>query len=145
MKVLIQRTLDASVSVSGSTIGSIPFGLVLLIGIEKHDNSSSLQKMADRVLAYRVFSDDNGKMNLNVQQVNGGILAISQFTLAANTRKGLRPSFSGAAAPDDAKALYEEFVTLLKARHHLIETGEFAADMQVSLVNDGPVTFLLEN
>lgn len=145
MKILIQRTLDASVSVSGSIIGRIPFGLVLLIGIEKHDKSSSLQKMADKVLAYRVFSDDDGKMNLNVQQVNGGILAISQFTLAANTRKGLRPSFSEAAAPDDAKALYEEFVTLLKARHQLTETGEFAADMQVSLVNDGPVTFLLEN
>jgi len=144
MKVLLQRSLDASVTVDGKIIGQITHGLVLLIGIEKHDTEVELNKMADKVLAYRVFSDENDKMNLNVQQVEGGVLAVSQFTLAANTRKGLRPRFSEAAPPDIAKAQYQGFVAMLKQRYDLIETGEFGADMKVALVNDGPVTFLLE-
>lgn len=145
MKVLIQRALSASVTVDDQIIGSIDHGLVLLIGIEKHDAPSSLEKMADKVVAYRLFADGEGKMNLNVNQVAGGLLAISQFTLAANTNKGLRPSFSAAAAPDKALTLFDEFVALLKQRTNQVETGVFGADMKVQLINDGPVTFMLEN
>jgi D-aminoacyl-tRNA deacylase len=144
MKVLIQRVSRASVSVDGSTVGAIDQGLLALVGIERHDTSETLSKMADKLLAYRVFSDQDGKMNWNVQQVGGGVLVVSQFTLAADTNKGLRPSFSAAAAPDLAKALFEEFTELLKARHHPIATGIFAANMQITLTNDGPVTFLLQ-
>jgi len=142
MKVLIQRSKQASVSVDGQVIGAIDKGLVALVGIEKHDDSAAVNKLADKVLAYRVFSDDEGKMNRNVVEHGGGVLAISQFTLAADTKKGLRPSFSSAAAPDMAKTLFDEFVEALKRRHNDIACGEFAADMQVSLINDGPVTFM---
>lgn len=145
MKILLQRSLHASVSINNEIIGKIPFGLVLLIGIEKHDTPQSLEKMAQKVLHYRIFTDEEGKMNLNVQQVKGGLLAISQFTLAADTQKGLRPSFSCAAAPNDAEILYLEFIKCLNALYTRVETGCFGADMQVSLVNDGPVTFMLEN
>jgi len=145
MKALIQRALSASVTVEDQIIGSINHGLVLLIGIEKHDTPSSLEKMADKVVAYRLFADGEGKMNLNVNQVGGGLLAISQFTLAANTNKGLRPSFSAAAAPSEALTLFDEFVALLKQRTNQVETGVFGADMKVQLINDGPVTFMLEN
>ena len=145
MKVLIQRALSASVTVEDQIISSINHGLVLLIGIEKHDTPSSLEKMADKVVAYRLFADGEGKMNLNVNQVGGGLLAISQFTLAANTNKGLRPSFSAAAAPAEALTLFDEFVALLKRRTNQVETGVFGADMKVQLINDGPVTFMLEN
>ncbi len=144
MKVLLQRSLAASVKVNGNTVGEIESGLVLLVGIQKHDCTQTLTKMADKVLAYRVFNDNEGKMNLNVQQVQGGVLAISQFTLAADTNKGLRPSFSSAAPPVLAETLYDAFVDLLRERHTSVATGIFAADMKVSLINDGPVTFLLE-
>ncbi|MDO6422118.1 D-aminoacyl-tRNA deacylase [Saccharophagus degradans] len=143
MKVLIQRVSHASVVVEGQTIGAIDKGLLLFVGIEKTDSTETLERMVNKVLAYRVFSDDEGKMNLNVQQIGGGILSISQFTLAADTQKGLRPSFSCAAPPAEAQALYDKFVNLLKAKHSPIATGEFAADMKVSLLNDGPVTFML--
>ena len=143
MKVLIQRVSHASVVVEGQTIGAIDKGLLLFVGIEKTDSTETLERMANKVLAYRVFSDDEGKMNLNVQQIGGGVLSISQFTLAADTQKGLRPSFSCAAPPAEAQALYDKFVNLLKAKHSPIATGEFAADMKVSLINDGPVTFML--
>lgn len=143
MKVLIQRVSHASVVVEGQTIGAIDKGLLLFVGIEKTDSTETLERMTNKVLAYRVFSDDEGKMNLNVQQIGGGVLSISQFTLAADTQKGLRPSFSCAAPPAEAQALYDKFVNLLKAKHSPIATGEFAADMKVSLLNDGPVTFML--
>lgn len=143
MKVLMQRVSHASVNVNHETIGAIEKGLLLFIGIEKHDTREHLERMANKVLAYRVFSDDEGKMNLNVQQVGGGVLAISQFTLAADTQKGLRPSFSSAASPSDAQTLYDDFVKLLESKHSPVATGEFAADMKVSLLNDGPVTFML--
>lgn len=145
MKVLIQRSQRASVSVNDCVIGQIDHGLVLLTGIEKHDTETHVKKMAERVLSYRIFSDELGKMNLNVQKVEGGLLVISQFTLAANTQKGLRPSFSEAAPPEKAKQLFHSFVEALRAQYPRIETGEFAADMKVALVNDGPVTFMLEN
>lgn len=144
MKVLLQRVLESYVTIDGSTVGAIDQGLLLLIGIEKHDDNETLKRMAQKVIDYRVFADNEGKMNLSVRDINGGILAISQFTLAANTRKGLRPSFSSAAPPGSAESLYDTFVQLLQDFHPHIATGRFAADMQVHLVNDGPVTFLLE-
>lgn len=143
MKILLQRCLHGSVMVDGQTIGAIDQGLVLLIGIEKHDTEEILIKMAEKTLAYRVFSDADGKMNLNVKEINGGVLAVSQFTLAADTTKGLRPGFSRAAPPSEAEKAYNRFVNLLHERHAQVATGKFGADMKVSLVNDGPVTFML--
>lgn len=144
MKALIQRVTQASVSVEGDIIGSIGPGLLVLLGVEQQDDDSSVEKMADRLLAYRVFSDAEGKMNLSVRDITGSLLIVSQFTLAADTRKGLRPGFSRAAKPEDARRLYESLVNTIKQRDIAVATGQFAADMQVSLVNDGPVTFLLE-
>lgn len=144
MKVLLQRVKHAQVDIDGECVGQIAKGLLLLIGIEKEDDESTLERMSKKVLNYRVFADEHGKMNLSVQDIAGGILAVSQFTLAAQTHKGLRPGFSAAAQPDIANTYYEKFVTLLKAELADVETGVFAADMQVSLVNDGPVTFMLE-
>ncbi len=145
MKVLIQRVSNARVEVAGTVVGSIERGLLLLVGLEKHDDETSLRRMAEKVLAYRLFPDEQGKMNLNVQQIGGGVLAVSQFTLAADTSKGLRPGFSVAAPPGQAQRHYESFVQQLRSLHAPVATGIFAADMQVHLVNDGPVTFLLGN
>lgn len=143
MKALIQRVSSASVEVDQQTIGSIGQGLLVLLAVEKSDTIASIDKIAHKLLHYRVFSDNNNKMNLNVQDVNGGLLVVSQFTLAADTDKGLRPSFSNAAEPAIAKDYYQRCIALLKASSLKVENGEFAADMQVSLVNDGPVTFML--
>lgn len=143
MKGLIQRVSHASVSVSDVTIGQIDTGLLILLGIEKSDTKASAEKLLNKILAYRVFADDDGKMNLNVQQVGGSLLVVSQFTLVADTRKGTRPGFSKGATPEQGKMLYEYFTSLAQERIST-ETGEFGADMQVSLLNDGPVTFMLE-
>jgi len=144
MRGLIQRVSRAAVTVDGEAVGEIEQGLLLLLGVERDDTSALADKLLDKVLAYRVFSDAEDKMNLNVQQVGGGVLVVSQFTLAADTKRGLRPGFSTAAPPAEAERLYKYFVTQLQARHTPVATGIFAANMQVSLVNDGPVTFLLE-
>lgn len=141
---LIQRVKKAAVDVNGETVGEIGQGILLLLGIEKNDTHASADKLLDKVLAYRIFADEQGKMNCNVQQVKGGVLVVSQFTLAVDTRKGLRPSFSSAASPALAQELYDYFVVQLRARHSPVATGIFAADMQVSLINDGPVTFMLQ-
>jgi len=141
---LIQRVNKASVEVEGKEVGAINKGILLLLGIEKNDSEKSTDKLLDKLLAYRIFSDEQGKMNCNVEQVNGGVLVVSQFTLAADTRKGLRPSFSSAATPALAQQLYDYFVARLRERHADVATGIFAANMQVSLVNDGPVTFMLQ-
>lgn len=141
---LIQRVKRAAVEVDGELIGAIDQGILLLLGIEKTDTRETADKLLDKVLAYRIFSDEQGKMNCNLQQVNGGLLVVSQFTLAADTKKGLRPSFSSAANPAQAEELYDYFVTQARARNPQVGTGKFAANMQVSLVNDGPVTFMLE-
>ena len=141
---LIQRVKHASVSVDGKTVGEIQQGILLLLGIQKNDTRETADKLIDKVLAYRIFADADNKMNCNVQQVEGGVLVVSQFTLAADTRKGLRPSFSSAAPPTMAEELYDYFVMQMRSKHPQVATGIFAADMQVNLTNDGPVTFLLE-
>jgi len=144
MKGLIQRVQHASVHVDNECIGKINHGLLLLLGVEKQDTEDAAEKMLHKVLNYRVFSDDAGRMNLNLQQVKGGLLIVSQFTLVADTKKGLRPGFSMGATPEQGEALYTYFVQRAQAAYQHIGTGQFGADMQVSLVNDGPVTFLLE-
>lgn len=141
---LIQRVKHASVSVDGQTVGEIQQGILLLLGIQKNDTRETADKLIDKVLAYRIFADADNKMNCNVQQIEGEVLVVSQFTLAADTRKGLRPSFSSAAPPAMAEELYDYFVKQMRGKHPQVATGIFAADMQVSLINDGPVTFMLE-
>lgn len=140
---LIQRVKQASVSVDGEITGEIQQGILLLLGIQKNDSEETANKLIDKILAYRIFSDEHNKMNCNVQQIDGGVLVVSQFTLAADTKKGLRPSFSSAAPPAQAEALYDYFVAQMRNKHPQVATGIFAADMQVSLINDGPVTFML--
>lgn len=141
---LIQRVKNASVSVDGKIVGEIQQGILLLLGIQKNDSREAADKLIDKVLAYRIFSDADNKMNCSVQQIEGGVLVVSQFTLAADTRKGLRPSFSSAAPPAMAEELYDYFVAQMRSKHQQVATGIFAVDMQVSLTNDGPVTFMLE-
>lgn len=145
MKGLIQRVTYASVTVNGSTVGKIDNGILLLLGVEKDDTPEKAGKLLEKVLKYRIFPDDGGKMNLSLTDTGGGLLIISQFTLVADTCKGLRPSFSSGASPALGEALYEEFVGKAKAMHQgQVATGQFGADMKVSLLNDGPVTFMLE-
>lgn len=141
---LIQRVRQAEVTVAGHSVGKIGPGMLLLLGVEAADGLAQLQKLADKVLKYRLFNDENGKMNLNLQQVNGQLLVVSQFTLAADTQSGLRPSFTPAAVPAIAEPLYRQFVDYCRAQGVQVATGQFGADMQVSLVNDGPVTFWLQ-
>ncbi|CCK74551.1 MAG: D-tyrosyl-tRNA(Tyr) deacylase [Oleispira antarctica] len=145
MKALIQRVSEASIKVSGRTLSAIDQGLVVLLGVEKEDSSLDVDKLLHKVSHYRIFADDDGKMNLNVQQINGSLLIVSQFTLAADTKKGLRPGFSSAAEPILAEALYDEFITKAKNQQISVGTGQFGADMQVALINDGPVTFWLSS
>ena len=141
---LIQRVSEASVSVDGQIIGSIGTGLLALIGIQQGDGPAEAQRLAARLLAYRVFEDDAGKMNLNLTQVGGGILLIPQFTLVADTGSGNRPGFSNAANADQARALFDALIAAARSRWNSVETGKFGANMDVSLVNQGPVTFWLE-
>ena len=143
MIVLIQRVSSAKVDVDGEIVGRIGKGLLVLLGVEKDDDRQKADKLAEKVLNYRVFSDADDKMNLNVQQVAGEVLVVSQFTLVADTQKGLRPSFSKGATPSLANELYEYFAQKCGEKVK-VECGRFAADMQVSLVNEGPVTFWLQ-
>ncbi|SUC10890.1 D-tyrosyl-tRNA(Tyr) deacylase [Pasteurella canis] len=143
MIALIQRVSQAKVSVEEQVVGEIGQGLLILLGIEKEDNQAKADRLIEKVLNYRLFSDTEGKMNLNVQQIDGEVLIVSQFTLAADTQKGLRPSFSNGAPPMLANELYHYF-TQQCAKKIKTATGQFAADMQVSLTNDGPVTFWLQ-
>lgn len=145
MIALIQRVTQAQVRVDGQIIGDIGRGLVVLLGVEQGDDLDKAHKLAEKVINYRVFSDKDNKMNLNLSQVAGELLVVSQFTLAADTQKGLRPSFSRGAVPEIAERLYQEFSHFCRQRGVKTENGQFAADMQVSLINDGPVTFWLHN
>lgn len=141
---LIQRVSEASVKVDGSIVGRIGQGLLVLIGVEPHDSHVSAQRLLARILGYRVFPDESGRMNLSLTDIGGGLLLVPQFTLAADTRKGTRPSFSSAAPPELGAELFEYFVTIAREKHPHVGTGVFGADMKVSLVNDGPVTFWLQ-
>lgn len=144
MKALLQRVTQAKVDIAGETVGEIAGGLLILLGITPNDNEAIARKLAQRVAGYRVFSDADDKMNLGLNDTNGGALVVSQFTLAADTNSGRRPSFSSAAPPALAEPLYETFVAELQQLGITVATGRFGADMQVSLTNDGPVTFLLD-
>jgi D-aminoacyl-tRNA deacylase len=140
---LIQRVTSAAVHVNQQSVGRIERGLLLLLCAERNDTQQEAARLLDKVLSYRIFADDVGKMNRSVRDVGGGLLIVSQFTLAADTNAGTRPSFTPAADPATGRALYDYFVAQAKAAHSIVATGEFGADMQVSLVNDGPVTFWL--
>ena len=144
MKAVIQRVQRASVEVDGQVVGEIGKGLLLLLGVEKNDNHAVADKLLNKVLGYRVFPDAENKMNLSLKDIQGGLLVVSQFTLVADTNKGLRPSFSAAAEPEQARELYEYWVKEAEKSIKHVATGQFACDMQVSLQNDGPVTFILE-
>lgn len=144
MRGLIQRVQHANVVVDGETVGEIGPGLLLLLGVEKDDDQARADKLLDKVLKYRIFSDDDGKMNLGLKDAGGGLLVVSQFTLVADTRKGLRPGFSSGASPEHGEKMYDYFVRRAKELHPEVATGSFGADMKVSLLNDGPVTFILE-
>ncbi len=144
MKALIQRVTGAKVVVAGQTVGEIEQGLMVLIGVDKDDTKQHADKLLHKLFKYRVFSDQQGKMNLSLLDINGGLLLVPQFTLAADTRKGLRPSFSSAKPPAEGEQLFDYLVTQAKADYTKVQTGVFGADMQVHLINDGPVTFMLE-
>jgi D-aminoacyl-tRNA deacylase len=141
---LIQRVAGASVAVGGETVGEIGAGLLALVGVERGDSEAEAARLAERVLGYRVFPDPAGRMNLSVKDVQGGLLAVPQFTLVADTNSGTRPSFSSGAAPADGERLFQAFVEEARRRHARVATGSFGAHMKVSLVNDGPVTFWLQ-
>ena len=140
---LLQRVRDASVTVEDEIIGAIDQGLLVLIGVERNDTTAQAERLAQRLLRYRVFADEQGKMNLNVQQISGGILLVPQFTLAADTDHGNRPGFSRAAEPAVGQQLFEHLVATMRQAWPQVETGQFGADMQVRLCNDGPVTISL--
>jgi D-tyrosyl-tRNA(Tyr) deacylase len=143
MICLIQRVRSSQLHIEGALHAEIGQGLLALVGIEKEDTEVTLARMLDKLYAYRVFSDSEGKMNLSVKDIDGGVLLVSQFTLAADTQKGLRPGFSSAMPPALAQSLFETMVGLARQRHSKTESGLFGADMQISLLNDGPVTFIL--
>ncbi|MDZ7804744.1 D-aminoacyl-tRNA deacylase [Thiohalophilus sp.] len=144
MIALIQRVSTAAVHARGELIGEIGSGLLALIGIEQGDGQPQVERLLQRLLGYRVFADAQGKMNLGLQETRGGLLLVPQFTLAAETRKGMRPGFSRAAAPDEGERLFNLLLELACQQHAPVATGDFGADMQVSLVNEGPVTFWLQ-
>ncbi len=144
MIALIQRVRSAAVHIDAQCVGEIGTGLLALIGIQKDDTEDNAERLLEKLLNYRVFADDAQRMNRSLRDTGGGLLLVSQFTLAADTRKGTRPSFSSAAPPDRALALFEHLLRRARSIHPQVEAGRFGADMQVSLVNDGPVTFWLE-
>ena len=145
MKALLQRVSRASVTVDGNCVGEIGAGLLVLLGLERGDDQQAGERLLEKLLAYRVFADPEGRMNRSVRDIGGGVLLVSQFTLAAETGKGLRPGFSSALPPAEAEELYQYLLGQLQRRHEQVAAGLFGANMQVSLVNDGPVTFLLES
>ena len=141
---LLQRVASARVEVQGTTVGAIGRGILVLVGVQRGDDAARAERLLERLVGYRVFPDEAGRMNLCLGDIGGGLLLVPQFTLAADTRKGTRASFTPAAPPDLGAALFDHLVARARAAHPLVETGRFGADMRVSLVNDGPVTFWLE-
>ncbi|WP_230659076.1 D-aminoacyl-tRNA deacylase [Psychrobacter sp. I-STPA10] len=144
MRAVIQRVTQASVCVDGKTIGQIEHGILAYIGLGHDDSLETAKKLVDKILTYRIFANAEDKLDKNVQEVGGGLLLVSQFTLMANTRKGRRPDFAPAMSPSEAEALFAELVTYAKTQYTQVATGEFGANMQVSAINDGPINFLLE-
>lgn len=144
MITIIQRVTKAKVTVNDVDIGKIGKGILALVAVEKMDTEKKAQRLLERILNYRIFPDENGRMNLSLREIKGGLLLVPQFTLAADTRRGNRPSFTSAAPPEQGMAYFEYFVTIAKAGHPDVQCGQFGADMQVSLINDGPVTFTLK-
>lgn len=144
MIALIQRVEESKVIIDGETVGEIGQGIMALIGVERGDDIASADKLLKKILGYRIFSDDDDKMNLSVEAINGGLLLVPQFTLAADTKSGMRPSFSSAAPPAQGEELFDYLVKKAKATYEKVETGKFGADMKVHLINDGPVTFTLK-
>ena len=144
MIALIQRVSEARVEVDGKPIGAIGRGILALVGVERGDGEAQAERLAEKVLGYRIFPDDAGKMNLCLADIKGALLAVPQFTLAADTKTGTRAGFSTAASPEDGLRLFNLFVEILRKKIPLTKTGQFGADMKVSLVNDGPVTFWLQ-
>jgi D-aminoacyl-tRNA deacylase len=145
MRAVVQRVSRAEVRIDGRSVGKIARGLVVLLGVASGDSETDAAHLVDRIIGMRIFADDAGKMNLSIAQVDGALLVVSQFTLIADTNSGRRPSFIKAAAPDDARRLYEHFLSLARARDVKVETGEFGATMEVELVNGGPVTIILDS
>ena len=145
MKTVIQRVKRASVEIDGRIHGSIERGHMILVGISDTDDAAIVEKMAQKIAKLRIFADENGKMNLNLEQINGKILSISQFTLYADCRKGNRPSFDGAGKPEHAEQMYLYFNACMRNEGYIVEEGIFGADMQVELLNDGPVTMILDS
>ncbi|MBI3356580.1 MAG: D-tyrosyl-tRNA(Tyr) deacylase [Nitrospirae bacterium] len=145
MKAILQRVTNASVEVDGTIVGKIEGGLLILLGVAKGDDESDGRYLVEKIRTLRIFSDDQGKMNRSLMDVGGSVLLVSQFTLLGRTANGRRPSFDEAASPDEAKRLYEQVATDLRKQGTVVETGVFAAHMQVALLNDGPVTFLLDS
>ena len=141
MIAVIQRVINANVRIKGEIVGEIGKGMLVLLGVEKNDGDAEIEKLANKLCRYRIFNDENGKMNLNIEQVGGDMLVVSQFTLVADTQKGNRPGFSHGASPEHGEAIYQKFVAALKKKDVNVATGRFGADMQVGLINDGPVTF----
>ncbi|PTY37564.1 D-tyrosyl-tRNA(Tyr) deacylase [Saccharospirillum sp. MSK14-1] len=144
MKALIQRVRHARVEVDGDSITAINQGMLVLVGIDKGDEIDRVEKMAHKLLNYRIFADADDRMNLNVQESEGALLLVSQFTLSADTHKGLRPSFTSAAPPADGERIFNALVAEVRRQYDRVQTGRFGANMQIELLNDGPVTFLLE-
>lgn len=140
---LLQRVSHADVSVNSNTVGKIGRGILVLVGVERGDDETRADRLLERLLGYRVFADDSGKMNLSVKDIGGGLLLVPQFTLAADTGKGMRPSFTPAANPEEGERLFTHLVESARERHAPIAAGVFGADMQVTLTNDGPATFWL--
>ncbi len=145
MRAVVQRVREAKVEVEGSVVGAIGRGILVLLGVAREDTPADAEYLAEKILGLRIFADQEGKMNRSVAEIGGGVLVVSQFTLYGDTRKGRRPSFDRAAPQEQARALYEHFVAVLRSRHRPVETGIFQAMMQVHLVNDGPVTILCES
>lgn len=141
---LLQRVTQASVSVNGETVGKIGCGILVLVGVERGDNETRADRLLERILGYRMFPDDSGKMNLSVKDIGGDLMLVPQFTLAADTDTGMRPSFTPAASPEEGKLLFLHLVEIARNQHAPVAAGIFGADMQVTLTNDGPVSFLLK-
>ena len=144
MITLLQRVREARVEIGGSTVGAIEGGILVLVGVQAEDDEARARAFVERLLNYRVFADPAGKMNLSTRDIGGGLLLVPQFTLAADTRKGRRPSFTSAASPTQGRDIFERMLGYARSVHDPVESGRFGADMQVHLVNDGPVTFILD-